>query len=537
MARRTQENAATGSDVATTRSHTSSPERTASKAERDPRIPDDRGGWGGVDWICFVLITLGAGILRLFRVADPRQFVFDEVYYAKDACMYVHASIETCKLDDVQNEVHPPLGKWLIAGGIELFGFNSLGYRIAVVLAGTVTIALLFILARVLLRSTLGAGIAAALLAIDPLHYVQSRTSMLDVFVPLFGVAAFLFLVLDRRDLLAGRRLGGRRSPPAGILGRPWRLAAGLAGGAAVASKWSGAVFIVALIVLTLTWEISARRNDGWMAAIRDALRREGATILLWLLVVPVVFYVATYVGRGLEGNVLSVPWSDGSWWKSLWDKQHESWIFHTQTLQDSSHPYQSPGWSWILLKRPVSYFFETDDEGNYQEIMATGNPFVWWASIAAILYVVWEWLRRRKLGRPEGVILAGFFFTYGPWLLPMDRPTVFLFYFVATVPFMCLALGYVAVRIGTSWEARAAIAAFSAIALAFFIFYFPILTKRPIPRAEWTERLLFFDNCEKPPGKMITTTVTKTVNGRETTSPSVSDSNEDVPPPGWCWI
>ena len=496
---------------------------------------ESRSGWTGVDWLCFVLVTLGAGILRLFRVADPRQFVFDEVYYAKDACMYVHSSLETCRLDDFQNEVHPPLAKWLIASGIKVFGFDSLGYRIVVVLAGTLTIALLFLLARMILRSTMGATIAAGLLAIDPLHFVQSRTSMLDIFVPLFTVAAFLFVVLDRRRLLRER---DRESLRTRLLGRPWRLAAGLSAGAAFASKWSGAVVVIAMVVLTLAWEIGARaKREGRGSAIAKTLRHEGATVVLWLIVLPIAFYVLTYAGRGLEGSVIAAPWSEGSWWRSLWQEQYDSWIFHTQTLKDSSHPYQSPGWSWILLKRPVSYFFETDDEGNYLEILATGSPFVWWASIGAVVYVMWQWLRRRALGRPEGVILAGFLFTYGPWLLPVERPTVFLFYFVTTLPFMCLALAYVAVRIGRSWEARSAIAAFCAIALAFFIFYFPLLTKRPITRAEWTERLLFFDDCDKPPGEKTTTTVTETVNGTETTSPSVSDSNEDVPPPGWCWI
>jgi dolichyl-phosphate-mannose--protein O-mannosyl transferase len=535
VARRTEESAPEPPALAGREAASeSTPE--APQGTRETRPTDgSRSGWGPADGVWFALVTLGAGILRLFRVADPRQFVFDEVYYAKDACMYVHASIETCKLDDFQNEVHPPLGKWLIASGIKLFGFDSLGYRIVVVLAGTVTVALLFLLARMILRSTMGAGIAAGLLAIDPLHFVQSRTSMLDIFVPLFTVAAFLFLVLDRRRLLRTR---SREGPPGGLLARPWRLAAGVAAGAAFASKWSGAVVIVAAVVLTLAWEIGARvRKEGRGRAIVATLRQEGATIVLWLIVLPIALYVLSYAGRGLEGPVLAAPWAEGSWWRSFWQEQYDSWIFHTQTLKDSSHPYQSPGWSWILLKRPVSYFFETDDEGNYLEILATGSPFVWWASIGAMVYVTWQWLRRRGLARPEGVILAGFLFTYGPWLLPVERPTVFLFYFVTTIPFMCLALAYVAVRIGRSWEARSAIAAFCAIALAFFIFYFPMLTKRPIPRSEWTERLLFFDDCDKPPGRQLTTTVTETVNGTATTSPSVSDTNEDVPPPGWCWI
>ena len=505
------------------------------------------GRWSAVDWLALAGITLIGGLLRLYRVADPREFIFDEVYYAKDACMYVLDSLQACKLEDVQNQVHPPLGKWLIAGGIEIFGFNSLGYRIALVLAGAITIALLYLLARKILRSTLGAALAAGLLVIDPLHFVQSRTSMLDVFVPMFAVAAFLFLVYDRDNLL---RRGEARARPRGfVLGRPWRLAAGLAAGAAFATKWSGAFVIVAVVVLSLGWEIAARRPRGFRHALGRTFTDELPTVLLWCLVVPLAFYVVSYTGvddvtglaeqpRNLEGEVLTLPTSDGSWWQALWEEQKFNWKFHTQDLKESSHPYQSPGWSWILLKRPVSYFYESPDaEGNLREILATGSPFVWWSSIGAIGYVIFQWLRRSRLGRPEGVILAGIAFTYGPWLLPMDRPTVFLFYFVVTVPFLCLALAYVAVRIGKSWEARAAIGVFSLIALGFFAFYYPLLTKGPLTQPDWEKRLLFFDDCTKPPGKEVTTTVTETIDGKTTASPSVSNTNEDIPPTGWCWI
>lgn len=545
---------------------TNQPPPPGPPAADDPRRPADRAGsrrsagdarsreevkrrgWSAADSLALAGLTLVGGLLRLFHVADPREFIFDEVYYAKDACMYVLDSLQACNLDEVQNQVHPPLGKWLIAAGIEVFGFDSLGYRIAVVLAGTVTIALLYLLARKILRSTLGATLAAGLLVIDPLHFVQSRTSMLDVFVPMFAVAAFLFLVYDRDHLLRAGE-DGRRRPLAFVVGRPWRLAAGLAAGAAFATKWSGAFVIAAVVVLSLAWEFGARRHKGWRRALGGTLAGELPNILLWCMVVPLLVYVASYAGvddvtglaerpRDLEGEVLALPTNEGSWLHALWEEQAFNWRFHTQDLRDSSHPYQSPGWSWILLKRPVSYFYESPDaEGNLREILATGSPFVWWSSILAIGYVLYQWLRRARLGRPEGVILAAIAFTYGPWLLPMDRPTTFIFYFVATVPFLCLALGYVAVRIGKSWEARAAIGVFSVVALGFFIFYYPLLTKSPLTQPDWEKRLLFFDDCEKPPGKEVTTTVTETVNGTTTTSPSVSNTNDDIPPPGWCWI
>jgi dolichyl-phosphate-mannose-protein mannosyltransferase len=487
--------------------------------------------WSPGDTLALFFITLGAGILRLFRVADPEGFVFDEVYYAKDSCYYAKASLEACKLDSL-TEVHPPLGKWLISVGIKIFGFDETGYRIMVVLGGTITVALLYMLGRALLASTLGASLAAALLAIDPLHFVQSRTSMLDVFVPLFGVAAFLFLVYDRRRMIEDRDAGLLDDGVAGLFARPWRIAAGVMVGAAIACKWTGLFLLPSAIVLTLVWEIAARKDEP-RGSLR-ALRAETLSVLVWLLVAPAVVYVASYVGR-LEGDLLAAPWTQGAWLRAFWDEQVASWTFHRELT--STHLYQSPGWSWILLKRPVSYFFETDAAGNYREILATGSPFVWWASIPALLYVAFNWVRRGELARPEGVILAGFLFSYAPWLLPMNRSAIFIFYFVATLPFMMLAIAYVAIRIGRSWEARAAVALFSIVAVGFFVFYYPLLTKRPLSANDWDRRLLFFQDCDKPEGKQVTKTITETVSGKAVPTTTTSNTNEDEPPPGWCWI
>ena len=133
-------------------------------------------------------------------LADPPSLIFDETYYAKDACHFAGGSEELCKIADDSTKVHPPLGKWLIAGGVKVFGFDSFGWRIVPAIAGIITVALLFLLARRLFKALLPSAIAALLLTFDPLHFsLQSRTAMLDIFVPMFGLAAFLFIAIDPR--------------------------------------------------------------------------------------------------------------------------------------------------------------------------------------------------------------------------------------------------------------------------------------------------------------------------------------------------
>jgi dolichyl-phosphate-mannose-protein mannosyltransferase len=459
--------------------------------------------WGGtVDVLALLSVTVLAAGLRLFRLGRPAQLMFDEVYYAKDACWYVNAAESLCGTATEQTAVHPPLGKWLIGAGIELFGYDPFGRRVAAVAAGTLTIALTYVLGRRLLGSTMGALIGAGLLALDPLHFVQSRVAMLDVFVTGFGVAVFLFLVLDRQ---------AERRPL-----RPWLAAAGAAAGAALATKWSGALVVMAAPVLALIWEMGAARTRGERFALAATLRRSGPVVGLWLVVLPAVVYAACYLGR-LDGAVLAAPWDQGAWLQALVERQVFMYDFHS-ALTDT-HAYQSPPWSWPLLKRPVSYYFAVTASGDYKEVLATGNPLVWWSSLAALGVLTLSWLRRRDRTRPEGVILAGFAWAYVPWfLLAGDRSAVFLFYLLPALPFMCLALAFVAVRVSRTSAGAAAVGCFCIVAALLFAFYFPLLSGTALPYEAWRARIWKFDSCQKA-------------------APEKTGSGDELPPAGWCWI
>jgi len=512
-----------------------------------------RTSWSRVEVIVLVAVTLLALVLRLYDISDPPEYVFDEVYYAKDACFYAGELPQACDIDgsDEQTFVHPPLGKWAISAGVQIFGFDSFGYRIVPAIAGVLTVALLFLLARRLTRSLVASGLAALLLALDPLHFVQSRTSMLDIFLPLFGLAAVLFLVIDRDQLLRRADAPLEQDGPtgAGRIRRPWRAAAGIAVGAAIATKWSGGLILLLILFLALAWETAARPETGRLRAFGRALRYEGGAIVLALVLLPLAVYLLSYIGR-VDGDLLALPWQEGSVWRNLAQRHHDMFFFHKNL--EATHNYQSPAWSWIALKRPVSYFFCSGadcepavNEGIYQEILATGNPFAWWMSGLALVFTAGVWSFRRNFRGPEGTILAGFALTYLPWIVldivgVSPRSAIFLFYLLPTIPFMYLALGYVASRLGTTWEAKAAIGLFTLGTIGLFAFYFPLLAKRSIPEPDWRRRLWIFanaDQCAKPPVAPATVTTTTTEGGRVRTTTSTTTGDESRPPRGWCWI
>ncbi|HEY8772336.1 MAG TPA: phospholipid carrier-dependent glycosyltransferase, partial [Candidatus Limnocylindria bacterium] len=494
---------------------------------------DHPSAWARRDWVAIALVALGAAAVRLVGLSTPSGFVFDEIFYARIACRFV---IDTarCGIEDLVSGAHPPLGNWLIGIGIRLFGYNEFGWRVTSALAGIVTVAFLYLLVRRLLAghvtapaATAGATAAAALLATDFLHLVQSRVAMLDSFVTLFVVAAVLFAVLDGR-----RRQGSRGEDldaPGWLrrlaLGRPWRLAAGLALGSAIAVKWSGGYLAIGLVVLLVAWEVAATerpaegKGSSWWSAFGTAFRREAVPSLVLLGAVPVVVYLASYTGR-VHGDLLALPWREGSAWRVILEHQLAMLRFHTGLAGD--HPYESAPWAWLLLKRPVAYSFA--DGTGYREVVAIGNPLTWWPGALALGYVGVRWVRSgASLARPEVVVLAAALSTYLPWLiLSGSRSQVFIWYLLPTIPFLYAALGLVAANAWRSLAGRISLAmAAGAIALS-FVFFWPILTASPLAPDAWRTRIWFAD-CDRP--------------GAPTLTLPDDEINSGPPPSGWCWI
>ena len=131
----------------------------------------------------------------------------------------------------------------------------------------------------------------------------------------------------------------------------------------------------------------------------------------------------------------------------SLWHYHHDLYVFHTEFLNDSDHTYQSQPSGWLLLNRPVGVDADVDIQPGTQgcdaapgsdclrQVLLLGTPVLWWAGILALLYAVVMLGRRPRLAVRAGVVGTGS--TWLPWLQYDDRP-IFLFYAVATLPFVC---------------------------------------------------------------------------------------------------
>ncbi|MFD6417384.1 dolichyl-phosphate-mannose--protein mannosyltransferase [Streptomyces sp. NPDC060194] len=495
--------------------------------------------WGGP-----LLVALVAGVLRFWNLGSPHAVIFDETYYAKDAWGLLRHGYEVDWAENANKliladpskvtagtehayVVHPPVGKWVIALGEGMFGLDPFGWRFMTALLGTLSVLMLCRIGRRLFRSTFLGCLAGALLAVDGLHFVMSRTALLDLVLMFFVLAAFGALLVDRdhaRARLAaalpvdadGRARPDRATADLLRLGwRPWRLVAGVCLGLAFGTKWNGAIYLAAFGLLTVLWDVGARRVAGSRTPYLAVLKRDVLPAFLLTVPVALVTYLVSWTGwiatkGGYYRDWATTAGKDTEWgflpdWlRSLWHYETQVWNFHVG-LTDP-HRYQSNPWAWLVDARPVSFFYESPKPGVdgcpasasgecAREVLALGTPLLWWAACVAVLYVLWRWAFRRDWR--AGAIACGVAAGYLPWFQYQER-TIFSFYAVVFVPFLCLAVTMlVGALLGprTSTELRRTTGAIAAGVLVLliiwnFIYFWPIYTGTSIPYDSWQNRM-----------------------------------------------
>ncbi|HET9311429.1 MAG TPA: phospholipid carrier-dependent glycosyltransferase [Actinomycetota bacterium] len=413
--------------------------------------------------VAVVAVAAIAGVIRFAAVDDPHEMVFDEVYYAKAGCIQVtDESDDVCRVESdderfwVENEwdmgswVHPPLGKLTIGLGIEAFSMSPFGWRFTSALAGIGVAVFTALMAQLLFGRPVWTFAAGLLIAVDGLNVVHSRVALLDIHVTFWIALGFLLLVLDRRRIdrrtdaaaegaaaAEAAEAAPRFRVPAPFW-RGWRFAAGAAFGAAAAVKWSGAMALPAAVVLSYLWETSRRRREdvGRRTAFVRALGLETLGIVVAFAIVPAAVYLLTWAPWYVHFHPTLADFLEQH--RDIWDYHRDlrsTALDPSSDTQTPTHAYYSRAWTWIPMLRPVNYFVE-DLGPDIRQILAIGNPVLFWGTMWTIPYAAWAWWRKRDW--TAGFVVVVFAGLYLPWFL-VARPQ-FLFYALPLTPFMALA-------------------------------------------------------------------------------------------------
>lgn len=462
-------------------------------------------------------ITLLGGFLRFIRLGEPNAVVFDEIYYAADAQSLLQSGVEKTAVENLESEMlnantniffdqgafvaHPPLGKWLIAFGEYLFGFTPFGWRFSAALFGTLLIILTFLVARRLLKSNWFALFAASLVALDGLAIVMSRIALLDGFLVFFILLALFFFLIDidqSKTKVENQPLKESRFGPH-YSWHFYRWLAGISLGLAISIKWSGLWFLAVFGVLAVVVDIFFRSQfqpkrifsghiikDWWLLFIQLPL----TAFLIYLLSWTGWFVSSIGWGRNISQNAFI----------SLYEYHREIWNFHTSLTQE--HNYEAYAAGWLILLRPTAFYYEETNlncaaDLCSSEILAMGNPAIWWVGVIALISLLVWFIRQPKF--EISIILVLFLAGWLPWLGYPERPT-FYFYAIVMMPFIAIALAFLFRQLTwilksngfSNWAGTSLTAIYLFIVLGLTIFFLPIWTAISIPKNEWLWRMWF---------------------------------------------
>lgn len=458
-------------------------------------------------WLVMGLSAIFAAslTLRFWGLGRFNALVFDEVYYAKFANNYLTGT----KFFNA----HPPLSQYIIAIGIWLGSLMPIGqdtineltgsirstfsYRWLNALTGSFIPLVVAALAYQLSPRWSYALVAGLFAAVDGLFLVESRYALNNVYLVILGLLGHLCLLLALKS-------GGRW--------RSFQLAlSGIFFGSTAAIKWNGLWFLLGIYLI---WAIARvvepkiKPEDQPQTIFANLRQINLWQFLAYFALLPVVTY-----------SLLWIPHLIMNPEPNFWQSQLDILSFHERIGSSADvHPYCSTWYSWLIMWRPVAYFYDTarsladpvpqtpplppGEGGILYAVHAMGNPFLWWLSTAAILLLVmyvlglvWLWLISPGRGWTAGQWLV--VYVVSSWaanLLPWTRVSrcIFLYHYMGAAVFASLGLAWVVDRWLRSGATNQRIAGIAVLILvvAAFVYWMPIYLGLPLSSIGYQARM-----------------------------------------------
>ena len=340
----------------------------------------------------------------------PSQFnyhnssYFDELYFAQTAYQYA------TNQEGYEN-VHPPLGKILQSLPIRFFGrMTPFTWRFAGNIAGILIIIIVYFFAKELFKNASYGRLAAVLVSLCGLHFVQTRLGTIDSYLYLFTLLTFFFMLKFLRS-------------------NKFRffLLSGIFFGCAVSVKWSGAFAGIGLAIMFFYWiyqtYLLGLSKKNWKQKVLNL------KLLKWLplgtlcfILIPSTIYFGSY---------LIFPETTNAYSASDVISQGE-YLYEYHSGERTPHPYSSPWFSWPVSAHPMLYEYNK----NNITIWLYGNYALAFISVIALITMLYFAITKKS--KTALFIIIAYLSLWLPYAF-IQRP-MFLYHYLPASGFAILA-------------------------------------------------------------------------------------------------
>lgn len=453
------------------------------------------------------------------KATYKNSMYFDEIYHARTA-------FESNNGLSIYEWTHPPLGKDMISWCISLMGMTPFAWRFAGTLAGVLMIPAIYALALLLFKKRLWASLAAGLMALDGMHFVQTRIATIDSFGVLFIICMFLFMYWYQSISFYNKKLW-QTFIPLGLCG--------LSFGLGFASKWIGAyagaglalIFFITLYrrfdeycTAKKALKTATGEDKKYLQHVVDSFTLNTCYTILFCLVafiiVPLIIYCLSYY------PYWNAETETRPWYQIIISNQKAMYKYHSEL--EATHPFQSPWYSWPVIYKPIWFYAGSQVEaGKIATISSFGNPAVWYAGLICTLFSIGIFIKRlvahKKL---ETTKYSGFFSIFGsgdenfanktkldrelviflligiacnllPWV-GISR-CIFIYHYFASVPFIILFTVYALRELARKDKVASCIlvSLLLVAAIILFIMFKPLWTGTPVSKEFVNDYLRWF--------------------------------------------
>lgn len=386
---------------------------------------------------------------------------FDEIYHPRTA--------QEHRLNIYPYEIsHPPLGKLIIALGIQIFGLTPFGWRFMGTLFGVLMLPVLYAFLKNMFGKRLVAICGTTLFAVDFMHLTQTRIATIDTYGVFFILCMYYFMY---RWLTLPADIPLRSSLPSLFLcGLMWAIG--------VACKWTviyGGVGLAILWVIGMVFKYREWSPEGSPGYAPFFWGTVGLSVLFFI-VMPLCVYVASYYPYAKADG-------DTSWQhllKIVWDNQIYMFTYHEGV--HTPHPYSSRWYQWIVNGRPILYFREQDLFPDKKALFcAFNNPVVSWTGLLCVVLTGIETFRKKSARAL--FILIGYLSQLVPWML-IFRIT-FAYHYFPSMLFLVFAIAYAMdgmLERGKKY-CQGAVCGLTGLAVGLYALFYPVLIGLYVPK------------------------------------------------------